>query len=442
MKSIDKLKRLTGEDTGRHKEVKTEASPTSFPSRKTEIEELRRRMEAVVSRARDRGEAAASAAKVQGNRQLGEVVPGEEIENEYGRFFLAGSVLRRESFHGCYTIREAYELDMAAAALLAGDPSIGGYCPADALFLDTETTGLAGGTGTMAFLIGLGWLEEGRFHIRQILARDFGEEKAALAYLRDTAAQKKFLVTFNGKAFDINLLSARFILNRLPSDLAALPHLDLLHPSRRILGHRLENCRLSTLEEEILGVQREDDIPGWEIPQRYFDWLKRRDPRLLAAIFEHNRLDVISMATLTAHLGSILSARADGRFARTDDYLEAARLLQKRCAKPGAEKILDTFGEETCAEIALSSKKKLAQLCKQAGRMNEAARIWRQVIQCLPADFYSVSELAKWLEHGLKDYAGAKETIEQALAAAESISAGEKEALNHRLRRLNAKLQK
>src|SRR5665647_576408 len=131
---------------------------------------------------------------------------------------------------------------------IRNNPCISQYCCSDALFLDTETTGPAGGTGTMAFLIGLGWFEEGHFQVRQILARDFGEEKAALTYLKEIAAHKKFLVTFNGKAFDVNLLTTRFIMNRMHSDLAALPHLDLLHPSRRILGHRLENCRLVTLE--------------------------------------------------------------------------------------------------------------------------------------------------------------------------------------------------
>ena len=267
----------------------------------------------------------------------------------------------------------------------------------------------------MAFLIGLGWFEEGHFHVRQILARDFGEEKAALAYLKEIAAQKKFLVTFNGKAFDVNLLTTRFIMNRMQSDLASLPHLDLLHPSRRILGHRLENSRLVTLEAEILGVQREGDIPGWEIPQRYFDWLRRRDPRLLADIFEHNRLDVISMATLTAHLVEILTAQAVAQYTHTDDYLAAARLLLKRANAQGAQKILDIFQEDTCSDFSLQSKKKLAQLYKRTGRINEAAHIWQQMAACEPVEFYAISELAKWLEHRVRDYPRAKDIIENAL---------------------------
>lgn len=162
----------------------------------------------------------------------------------------------------------------------------------DALFLDTETTGLSGGTGTMAFLIGLGWFEEGRFHVRQIWRAISARSPAALACLQEIAAQKKFLVTFNGKAFDRQ--PAGYALHSsepMPSSLHELPHLDLLHPARRLLGHRLENCRSGHAGGGHSGRRARRDIPGWEIPQRYFDWLeKARDPRLLADIFEHNRL--------------------------------------------------------------------------------------------------------------------------------------------------------
>ena len=259
-------------------------------------------------------------------------------------------------------------------------------------------------------MIGLGWFDEGHFHVRQILARDFGEERAALFYLAQIASSKKFLVTFNGKAFDVNLLTTRFILNRLPGDLAGLPHLDLLHPSRRILGHRLENSRLVTLEEQVLGVEREGDIPGWEIPQRYFDWLRQRDGRLLAAIFEHNRLDVISMATLTAHLIEILTAQALKQHAHADDYLAAARLLLTRSNAEGVEKILNIFQENSCTDFSHQSKKKLAQLYKRTGKSNDAAQIWQELAALVPVEFYAISELAKWMEHRERDYPRARVT--------------------------------
>jgi hypothetical protein len=440
MKSIDKLKRLTGEDVAA--KTKDQAQTVSSSSeRQSQLDELRRRIDRVVTRAQTRSHAAASEAQARGNRGLIEILEGCEIENEHGRFFLVSNFVRGASPHGNRNIREAFDFDMSAAAMLANNPLISGYRSSDALFLDTETTGLAGGTGTMAFLIGLGWFEDGHFEVRQILARDFGEEKAALFYLKEIADRKKFLVTFNGKAFDVNLLTTRFIMNRMQSDLAGLPHLDLLHPSRRILGHRLENCRLVTLESDILGVQREGDIPGWEIPQRYFDWLRHRDPRLLSDIFEHNRLDVISMATLTAHLVEILTAQSAAKYTHTDDYLAAARLLLKRANATGAQKILDIFQENTCSDFSIQSKKKLSQLYKRTGRMDEAAHLWQQMAACEPVEFYAISELAKYLEHRERDYPRAKEIIGNALAGNNTFSGDERDSLSHRLKRLNAKLK-
>lgn len=440
MKSIDKLKRLTGEDVAPNKPEQARAAPSSS-ERQSQLDDLRRRIDNVVTRAASRSKAVHDDARSRGNQGLSEILSGCEIENEHGCFFLASDVVRGGSFHGHRNIREAFDFDMTAAAMLANNPMIGSYTSSDALFLDTETTGLAGGTGTMAFLIGLGWFEEGHFQVRQILARDFGEEKAALTYLKEMASHKKFLVTFNGKAFDVNLLTTRFIMNRMQSDLAGLPHLDLLHPSRRILGHRLENCRLVTLESDILGVQREGDIPGWEIPQRYFDWLRRREPRLLSDIFEHNRLDVISMATLTAHLVEILTAQAMTQYAHADDYLAAARLLLKHADKAGTKKILDIFREDTCPKFSSQSNKKLAQLHKRTGRIAEAVHIWQQMAASEPAEFYAISELAKYLEHHERDYPRAKTLIEQALAENNIFSEVERESLTHRLKRLNAKLK-
>ena len=436
MKSIDKLKRLTGENVLKEKVDEPRRIHPSSPSRKTEIDELRQRIETVMSRRPQQPKASTSA-----ESNLAEIIEGVEIENEHGRFFLVSDIVSGSNRHGHRNIRDAFGFDMTAAAMLANNSCISEYCSSDALFLDTETTGLAGGTGTMAFLIGLGWFDQGHFHVRQILARDFGEERAALFYLAQIASRKKFLITFNGKAFDVNLLTTRFILNRLKSDLAGLPHLDLLHPSRRILGHRLENSRLVTLEEQVLGVQREGDIPGWEIPQRYFDWLRQRDGRLLAAIFEHNRLDVISMATLTAHLIEILTAQALTQYAHADDYLAAARLLLTRSNAEGVEKILNIFQENGCTDFSAVSKMKLAQLYKRTRRLKEAVQIWQELAACVPVEFYAISELAKWLEHRARKYSRAKAIIENALNQANTFSTEENESLQHRLKRINAKLE-
>ncbi len=210
MSSIDKLKRLTGEKT---------VKPAAPSEKQARIDELRRRMDMILSR-RPQPQTSAPKEQLWGESiALEKIVAGEEVENKHGRFFLVSDIMAGNCRHGKRNICEALNLDMHAAAMLANDPLIAECRCENGLFLDTETTGLSGGTGTMAFLIGLGWFEDGAFHIRQIFARDFSEERAALFYLTEIAAQKNFLVTFNGKAFDVNLLSTRFILNRLKSDL-------------------------------------------------------------------------------------------------------------------------------------------------------------------------------------------------------------------------------
>ena len=194
----------------------------------------------------------------QGNQPvpLESVIDGEKTETPQGSFFFSRSRFMAADFHGHARICDLVCPFMEAVAFLANDDGLKSLSMENALFLDTETTGLAGGTGTFPFLIGLGWFEDGDFITSQLFARDFSEEPAMLACLCELASRRKFLVTFNGKAYDLNLLATRFILNRSLDLLCGMPQIDLLHPSRRIYSHRLENVRLVTLEASVLGVRR------------------------------------------------------------------------------------------------------------------------------------------------------------------------------------------
>ncbi len=167
-------------------------------------------------------------------------------------------------------------------------------------FLDSETTGLAGGTGTVAFLVGVGRITAEGFAVRQFFMRDFGEEASQLAALAEHLSHFDVLVTYNGKSFDAPLLETRYRMARAPHPLARLEHVDLLHGSRRLWKLRFESCRLIELEHRILGYTRVGDVPGEMIPQLYYDWVKRQRPAPLAPVFEHNRLDIVSLACLTA----------------------------------------------------------------------------------------------------------------------------------------------
>jgi uncharacterized protein YprB with RNaseH-like and TPR domain len=408
-------------------------------ARKETIEELRKRIDMIMSRR--------PAQQPSPSRELGgpavdlpNLVPGEEIENESGMFYLVRREADSSASHGNRCIHEISSMDMEAASLLANEPELAACSCTDGLYLDTETTGLAGGTGTFAFLIGIGWFEGSAFITQQLFARDFSEERACLSFLRDAVRDKRFLVTFNGKSFDVGLLSARFIMNRLPDPLADLPHLDLLHPSRRLVGHRLENSRLGTLETAVLGLERYGDVPGSEIPQRYFDWLRRRDGRLMKDVFEHNRLDVISMATLALHLSELLSRHPRHEQFHHGDLLAAARLFYDRGEGERACRFLEQLLSSRNRFIAGEAGRYLSLMYKRTGRWDEAISLWEMMITGDSGNVFAAVELAKWYEHRERDYSRALSLVKQVLPSAGRLPGSDREALVYRMNRLKRRL--
>jgi uncharacterized protein len=327
---------------------------------------------------------------------------------------------------------------MGRIAVLANDPLLKALDYREALFFDTETTGLAGGTGTVAFLIGLGWFEGDSFVTRQLFARDYAEERATLLDLLTLLRGRRFLVSFNGKAFDANLLASRFIMNRLPDPLAALPHLDLLHPARRLLSHRLVDRRLGALETAILGFEREGDVPGSEIPQRYFDWLRRRDGRLMADVFEHNRLDILSLAALAAHLTELIDPEGEPSRRHPGDRLAAARLFLARDRHDEAVRLLDPLVGCASPATAREASRELSLHHRRAGRWPAAAAIWEEMVRRDEKDLFALVELAKWCEHKQRDFARALELTGQASAG--FLSPEERAGLARRRERLEKKL--
>jgi len=426
MSVIDRLKRISGE---------TKPEPKS-DGRQAQIGELRKRIETIMARRPDAQIRSSYQSADRGNRPaLSDLIPGEEINNDYGQFFCAPGHAKGSSFHGGRCIRDYIGVDMDAAALLSNDPALADLDYADGLFLDTETTGLMGGTGTLAFLIGLGWFEGDAFITRQIFIRDFAEEQAALVFLRDIVSRKKFLITFNGKAFDVGLLSTRFIMNRLPNPLSDLPHLDLLHPSRRLFGHRLTNNRLVSLEEGIIGFNRQGDLPGSEIPQRYFDWLKRRDARLMVDVFEHNRLDIVSMAALACHLTELLThLPGDLCHIHHGDMLNAARLYHDRGRIADARMRLAPLAASHIPTVKTESLKILSTIHKRTGQWEDAVSLWERMIDHDPGDVFALVELAKWCEHRTHHLERACLLVETALGSVQTEK--ERNSLMHRLNRL------
>jgi len=368
-------------------------------------------------------------------------LPGAvEVENSFGKHIIISRRFPCFHRHGNRILGDIRHIDMNLLALLANAPAISSLQYNNALFLDTETTGLAGGTGTFIFLTGLGWFEEDDFIIQQIFARDFSEERSALATLQKIVTGKELLVSFNGKAFDVSLLTARFILNRLECPLNEMPHLDLLPPARSLLKHRLDDRRLGNIEQVVLGIRRTGDISGMEIPQRYFDWLRQRDARLMEDVLNHNSLDVLSLAVLASHFSELLGEHHNACI--PEDRLAAGYFCLLRGEEQRAENLLKPLVENSHADISRKARLHLSLIYKRQNRWAEAVNIWERMVSDEPGDVFARVELAKWLEHRIGDMQKAKIHIESSLSRDLSICETEKNSLLLRLRRLDKRLSR
>jgi uncharacterized protein YprB with RNaseH-like and TPR domain len=304
--------------------------------------------------------------------------------------------------------------------LLAEDAEVR---PHELLFLDTETTGLAGGTGTLAFLLGLGRIEGEALRLRQFFLTGFRGEAALLSEAVPWLKDAGHLVTFNGKCFDVPLLLARYRLSRLGNPLGALGHIDLLHPTRAVFARTWPDCRLQTAERRLLAFSRADDLPGHLVPQAWFDFVRRGAVQKVPAILEHNRWDLVSLARLAAVL-----ARIYGEPGHADsDVLAVAKSHLRRGREREALRHL-TENQPRLDEAGLLE---LAALHRRAGAWGEAVRIWERLAE--RGSLEALERLAKYHEHVRRDY-------RKALALTETLLARERHEHSGRAQRLAAKL--
>ncbi|MBS2039489.1 ribonuclease H-like domain-containing protein [bacterium] len=294
------------------------------------------------------------------------------------------------------------------------------------LYLDTETTGLAGGSGTYAFLVGLAYFEGSRLRVEQLIMRSHCEEKAMLGYLIERLEQSDGLVTFNGKSFDIPLLQTRLIMNRLRFDLEELPHLDLLPVARRLWSGALENCKLETLETHILGLPRQGDVPGWMVPQIFFRYLQTGCARGLAQVAEHNRRDILTMVGLVAGLWGYVDEPHDWsqRFQQRPELLHledlalAQQLFRGRRfeeARQLLERCFAYWQDQSPIPALRQSGALLARLRRRLGDVRAAQEIWSSLAERFPQDPELLEQVAKQQEHIHKNWVSALDWVERAL---------------------------
>ena len=220
-------------------------------------------------------------------------------------------------------VRDALRAESELVARLALDPAFAGIDMSRMLILDTETTGLAGGAGTVPFLIGMAWFEDGALRVEQLFLREFGGEVPLLHRLAEQLVRASCIVSYNGKSFDWPLLRARFVLNRVPMPQPP-PHLDLLHCVRRVCKPRMQSVRLCEVERALLGYYREDDIDGALIPGLYLAYLRGADPCTLLPVITHNEQDVVALAAILWRMCAHFSSVQPGDDPR--DHLAYARV--------------------------------------------------------------------------------------------------------------------
>jgi uncharacterized protein YprB with RNaseH-like and TPR domain len=291
------------------------------------------------------------------------------------------------------------------------------------LFLDTETTGLAGGTGTYAFLIGIAWWDSGGMQVEQFLMRDFSEEHSVLQELAARLAERPVLVTFNGKTFDWPLLESRYLMTRCIQVPELAAHLDLLHPARAVWKLRLGSVRLVELERHVLnaprlGWHREDDVPSSLIPQFYFDYLRGASPAPLVGVVRHNGMDLRGLGALFAKLNSLLDSQ-HGEAADALDLFGLSRYLQRRGQPTKAESACMAARERGLPlPFDTHAQRELAQMAKRRGEHTAAVAIWEQLLEDIECRTAACEELAIYHERRTRDFAKALEYAQHGLREA------------------------
>ena len=345
----------------------------------------------------------------------------------------------------------------------AGAFSEGGSAASRAVrtvFIDLETTGMSGGAGTVAFLVGCGYFDFGAFQVRQFLLTSYASERALLSAVTEFFGGTDLIVTYNGKTFDVPVMETRWSFHRLPMpDFSQeVPHFDMLHPARRLWSSRIgaddgsgeSGCRLTTLERDVLGFRRVGDVQGFEIPGRFFQFLRTGDPRPLEPVLEHNRLDLVSLAAVTGH--ALRLARAGDQACRDEsEALALGRVLERARVLDRAEACYRRAAASSCIEVKGEALYRLGLRCRRDRRFDEAAVAWREMVTLTESAScrgraglkqlrqFALEALAIHQEHRERDLDAARELALFALTD-EDAPASRAEGLRHRVARLDRKL--
>jgi uncharacterized protein len=338
------------------------------------------------------------------------VISGQVVETPLGSHFETERLYESHRRHGSVYISDLAELPHDLLDSLS-DGAITSSHPGRWAFLDTETTGLAGGTGTYAFLIGVGSIEPDGFRLRQFFMRDYGEEASLLCALAQYLARFDVLITYNGKTYDQPLLETRFRMVRSRHPFDRMEHLDLLFGARRLWKLRLDSCRLVELENQVLGVERQGDLPGEMIPYYYFEYVRTQQAFRLVPIFHHNAIDIVSLACLTAIVPQAFRAPEQAPLRHGADLVGLARwMLRADRHDEGLRLLRRAVDMGLPDELLFRTLWDLAVAEKRLGREAAALAAFTDLtLSRNPFRGRAFEELAKHYEHEQRNYAMALE---------------------------------
>jgi uncharacterized protein YprB with RNaseH-like and TPR domain len=371
------------------------------------------------------------------------VVDGSFLSTRLGDVFVVEQIYASDYLHGSTSL--ACSSPLSFISQWAKDPRIADLPLSRFAFLDTETTGLSGGTGTIPFLVGVGRFIDGQFVLRQFFMRDPAEEPALLEGLADFLAPARALVTFNGKAFDAPILTTRYVLSHIPVPFKGYCHLDLLPLARRLWRDRLESRRLKYLEEHVLGLKRtNEEVPGFQIPDLYYQYLLTRDAHELAGVFYHNAMDVVAMAALLNHMNEMITNPYEGPVEYGLDFIALGKLFEDLGRWEEACRLFERGLECEITETDFTTAvKRLSILQKRRGDFEQAVCLWEKA--AAEGHIYAHIEIAKYYEHKRRDLKSAIQWTRSALEHVEraNLPAYEQkywqDEIAHRLARLERK---
>ncbi len=379
---------------------------------------------------------------------------GRRVSTPFGECMVIDRRYESDRRHGDIRIGECSFEDLDSLRVL--DPDLGLNPASDprpprAVFIDLETTGLSGGAGTVAFLVGCGYFDLGAFQIRQFLLTRHSGERALLAAVAEFFGEADLIVTYNGKTFDVPVMETRWLFHRMEMPLEGVPHFDMLHSARRLWKKRMlpddAGCRLSTLERTLFDVRRAGDVPGLEIPSRFFRFVRSGDPRPLEPVLEHNRIDLVSLAAVTARALQ-LARHGSGACRDHAEALAVGKMLERAEHFGRAEACFRLASQSPEAAVRVEALYHLAVRLRRDRRFADAADVWQELVAVTePRSLghgvvntlrqLAVEALAIHHEHRAKDLLGAREL---AVSCLEECVGRRADDVRYRIARLDRKL--